>query len=268
MSKKRKKPGATEKRPEDNPAPPEGCRYDPTSVQTIAIKENSKDEHWKTVQKIFWRKQSSSATCLNIVTAIGVLFTGIAAGGAVIYALITYHQWRDLRHNFEADERAWLKVEVGMPPTLSSQTPVVVNVRNVGKSPALNLFGGVIVQIVDANSGPAFPTGGKTEFRQVAANMVFPSDLTSFSSGRTPNNPDGTLRPLTDEEMHSLAAGNTYLAAFGIIAYRDQFGDHWTRFCTPKSYQVGPKDFYWRSCILWNAVGDGLTKWGSPSDLK
>jgi hypothetical protein len=189
----------------------------------------------------------------------------IAIPFVIGYAVITFFQWRDLRHNFEVDQRAWLKVDVGMPATLSQQAPVVVTVRYVGKSPALKLFGGVIVQVVDAKSAPAFPPG-KAELRNVLVNMLFPSDLTTFTSGRTPNNPDGTLRALIDDEMQGLAAGNTYLAAFGIIAYQDQFGDHWTRFCTPKSYQTGPKDFYWRSCVAWNSAGDGLTKWGSPSD--
>ena len=266
MSKKRKKPGATQNNSHHVPTLPANCRYDPTSEHTLTVKESTEDKQWKTDQKTFWVEQLKKAGRLNLITGLSVLFAGIAAGGAIFYAGIAYRQWRDLRHNFAVDERAWLKVEVGMPPSLSPEAQVVVNIRNVGKSPALNLFGGVIVQIVDAKSAPSFPPSGTAEFRKMAMNMVFPSDQTSFSSGRSPNNPDGTLRPLTDEEMRSLATGNTYLAAFGVIAYRDQFGDHWTRFCAPKSYQGGPKDFYWGSCILWNAVGDGLTQWGSPSN--
>lgn len=266
MSKKWKKSGATKKNPENDAKPSESCRYNPTSIQTVSIKETANDEQWKTDQKTFWGEQLRRATRLNVLTAIGVLFAGIAASGAILYGWIAFSQWRDLRHNFEVDQRAWLKVEVEMPARpLNSQTPVVVTVRNVGKSPALKLFGGVIVQVVDAKSAPSYPPSGKGEMRQVAVNMIFPADLTTFSSGRTPNNLDGTMRPLSDDEMRSLSAGDSYLAAFGIIAYQDQFGDHWTRFCAPKSYQAEPKDFYWRSCILWNAVGDGLARWGSPS---
>lgn len=182
------------------------------------------------------------------------------------YAVVTFFQWRDLRHNFEVDQRGWIKVNVDMPTALGPQSPVVVGMQNVGKSPALELFGGVVVQLVDAKSAPSFPSG--TQIRQFEASMLFPSEPISFDSGRTPANPDGTLRPLDEREMGRLTSGNAYLAAFGVIAYKDQFGDHWTRFCSSKSYQAGPRDFHWRSCVRWNAVGDGLTKWGSPSDLE
>ncbi len=186
----------------------------------------------------------------------------IAIPFAIGYAIITYFQWRDLRHNFEADERAWIKAEVNLPLTLDPNAPVVITARNVGKSPALEMYGGVVVEVVDADKTPSYPSG--QDIRQFVARMIFPSDATSIQSGRTPNKPDGTVLPLTGDEVRRLASGQAYLAAFGILTYKDQFGGHWTRFCSSKGYQIGPKDYRTLSCANFNTAGDGTATWKAP----
>jgi hypothetical protein len=164
-------------------------------------------------------------------------FEIIALVAGVGYAVVTYLQWRDLRGNFASAQRSWIRVDLGIPAKLDPSASIAILLRNIGKSPALRLEGGVMVQVVDADSSPSFPKG-TVNLRKILANMLFPSDEVSFNSGRTPNNPDGTVRPLDAEESRRLAAGDAYLAIWGIIAYRDGFGDHWTRFCTSKTVSV------------------------------
>jgi len=203
---------------------------------------------WRLIKRVFLKKDRLEKL-------------GIAAG--VVYAVITIIQWRDLRRNFAYEQRSWIKVDYLVPLKLDPSASIQVILHNVGKSPALRLEGGVMVQVVDADSSPAFPPG-TVNVRKIVGNVMFPSDETSFSSGRTPNNPDGTVRPLDTDEVGRLSSGDAYLAVWGIVAYRDGFGDHWTRFCTWKTYQSGPKDFHTGGCVDWNSVGDGITKWESP----
>jgi hypothetical protein len=204
---------------------------------------------WRQFKRIFCKKDRWER--------IGIAF-GIA------YAITTILQWHDLRSNFAAEQRAWIKVDWGFATKLDPLMPVVVYLHNVGKSVALRIQGGVIVQVVDADKSPSFPLGTTVTIRRTFINTMFPSESTSFDSGRTPNNPDGTIRPLEAEELRKLASGEAYLATFGIIAYRDQFGDHWTRFCTWKGFQSGMRDFHTGSCLDWNQVGEGITKWDGP----
>lgn len=189
--------------------------------------------------------------------ALGILF-------AIGYAIVTYFEWKDLRHNFEVEQRAWIKAEVNMPATLDPKDVVVVVARNIGKSPALKFQGGVIFEVVDANRPPSFPPG-RVQMRQSAGRMIFPSDSISFESGLTPTPPDMISQPLTPAEIRSLSSGDAYLVAFGTLVYQDQFGQHWTRFCSWKSFQIGPRDFDSGECVNWNSVGDGPVKWEGPS---
>jgi hypothetical protein len=193
------------------------------------------------------------------------LFTFLGFAAAAVYAWIAYGQWHDLQHNFTVEQRAWIKVEVEMPMILKADSAIPLSIRNIGKSPALSLHGIVAAEIVDADKSPSLdPSPAKTvlKTRDIWANMLFPTDHADITTGRTPNNKDGSVRPLTPEELSRLASGKAYFAAFGIVAYKDQFGDHWTRFCQPKSYQAGPATFHTGPCFAWNAVGDGPTGWG------
>lgn len=63
---------------------------------------------------------------------------GIVAG--IGYALVTFFQWRDLKHNFVTDERAWVNVssvEVLTPISTTGKGWFLVKLANTGKTPAL-----------------------------------------------------------------------------------------------------------------------------------
>jgi hypothetical protein len=140
MSKKWKKPGAGNGGTNNDPKPSTDCKYDPASVQSVAIKETPNDEKWKSDQRTFWERQLGCATRLNIITAIGVLFAGIAAVGALFYGWVAYRQWSDANKNFRVDERAWVYVNAAMPGFLKPNEPPITQVTlgNSGKTPAFD----------------------------------------------------------------------------------------------------------------------------------
>jgi hypothetical protein len=179
----------------------------------------------------------------------------IAIPFALGYAVITYFQWRDLRHNFEAEQRAWLKVETIVPFEVHESMQTNVIITNVGKSPALRSAVDASYQVLDSKRAPTFyPDKGRFA---AFANMIFPMDHADFSTGTMPFNDDGTARNLSSAEIAALLSGDSYMAIWGVVSYIDQFGLHWTRFCSWKSYQQGPHDFEARACTNYNAVGDG-----------
>src|ERR1017187_1018967 len=76
---------------------------------------------WRQTKRIFLKKDR--------LERVGIMF-------GVAYAVTTILQWHDLRHNFEVDQRAWIKTEF----MLNAEIPRVslpMKVINVGKSPAL-----------------------------------------------------------------------------------------------------------------------------------
>jgi len=230
MAKKWKKPGAAEKHSGHDPKPPDGCRYNPASIQTVTIKEAPNDEQWKTDQKGFWGKQISRATCLNIITAIGVLFTGIAAGGALVYALIVYNQWRDANHNFMVDERPWLQIPVRRL-TLKAGSPIeaIGEFNNSGKTPAIQVQADyslktspTLIDIATYINSPSRPA---------------PSMTTRYYS-IFPNSPPFKLAVRTEQSASQhfvdiVNAKNEFIYFFGKITYSDYFGGtHFTTFCS------------------------------------
>ncbi|GEM_PF-3786025 len=222
------------------PAPaPANSKQSKRSVNTPRPRRKITIRLWRQFKRLFLKKDRLER---------------VAFIAGISYAAVTFVQWRDLRHNFAADQRAWIRVEINMPVTLTSDFAILGQMRNVGKSPASKVDGQIVVQIVNADEAPSF--NGQVH-QYVWTNIVFPSDFSEFSTGRTPNNTDGSVRPLDAEEMRRLSSGTAYLAVFGVVTYRDYFGDHWTRFCVPKGYQTGVRQYSSKSCVGWNDVGEG-----------
>jgi hypothetical protein len=92
-------------------------------AQTIGHTNQSKRSWYKTAKR--WK---------TIVEMIAIPF-------AIGYAVVTYRQWRDLHHNFEVDERAWLYVSRSVLPKEPSEEDrhIQINafVANSGKTPAV-----------------------------------------------------------------------------------------------------------------------------------
>jgi hypothetical protein len=181
---------------------------------------------------------------------------------AATYAIVTYLQWRDLRHNFrdqyrsfEANERSWMRVEVVWPKEIPMDGRIALKVTNVGKSPALNTITHVAIQVVNHSVPPNFQLNGFHAMIQSSA-ILFPGD------GGEPNpvdrdNPGGGVIGISDSEKQDLESGQSYLAVFGLTFYSDQFGDHWTRFCDWKPFTNNHSlTFSASECVRFNGVGD------------
>src|SRR5580698_7458177 len=56
------------------------------------------------------------------------LLEGLGIVGVIWYAGITHLQWRDLRHNFEANERAWISIEYDGIPDID-ETSVISSLK-------------------------------------------------------------------------------------------------------------------------------------------
>jgi F0F1-type ATP synthase membrane subunit c/vacuolar-type H+-ATPase subunit K len=100
---------------------------------------------------------------------LGILGVGIGIG----YACVTYFQWRDLRHNFEIDQRAWLEVTTNLGKTNDIPYTVEITVKNLGKSVATGIIGAGAFEIASRDNQPMF-----TKYQQphtaVMESIIFP----------------------------------------------------------------------------------------------
>ena len=170
------------------------------------------------------------------------------------YAVITYCQWKDIRHNFASEQRAWLKMNLESPQAITENPRFGISVTNIGKSPATirRLNVDAFVQMLESTEGPSF---GPFPHLYSDLSIIFPSDTTE-KIGITLHNADRSERILTEREHQAIKDGKAYIVVFGRIVYRDQFGKHWTQFCKWGSYP-NPDGFSARKCIEFNSVGDG-----------
>jgi hypothetical protein len=186
------------------------------------------------------------------------IFEGLGIIAVIWYAVVTHVEWTDLRHNFEVDQRAWVRFRYALLKDKISETDVVnswpLTVQNIGKSPARHTFVNAHFEIVPKTAPPTLVFS--RQHTQVQVSLLFPTDDNSFpvaleSSSDAPHN-------LSVDEIRELTSGRSYLAVFAQVTYDDQFGEHWTRFCTWKSFGINPSDRFDASgCIAWNEAGEG-----------
>lgn len=218
-------------------------------------------EHYKSQQrqwKAYWEKFKVGLEVIAFFGAVlAAIYTVRTFSQVERQSDIAYDQWRDLRKDFEVDHRSWIKVTAAFPKALAPEYEVKFTLSNVGKSVSLKWETGVAVEIVDSLEAPSF-THGTSIFYRGYAGLLFPSDIHEFITGRTPSAADGSFPPLTEDEIQRLQSGSAYVAAFGVVEYTDNFGDHWTRFCTWRGYpKTGGGNYRSGPCVQWNAVGDG-----------
>lgn len=185
---------------------------------------------------------------------------GIAA--AILYAAVSYEQWRDLRHNFEADQRSWIRILYAWPPSPIEQ-PFQMNasLTNAGKSAVTYLYAHGTLEVVDASDEPSFSIENYHSFDFVAP--MFPADNTNFSISPYDQKTLST-RGFSSQELNDLHSGTKYLVVFGIVLYFDQFGPHWYRFCNWHSYGPVGSQVNAGDCSVWNLTGDGLNHMPYP----
>jgi hypothetical protein len=179
----------------------------------------------------------------NMLTNIGIV-------AGVGYAVVTCLQWGDLRHNFYVDQRAWLRPTYLIPEQPSAA--IKVQIDNIGKSPAFNAKATVVYEVVNWQVQPSFDLSSPGTVETIPA-VLFPTEFDSFQALLSPNG------ILTAEDTKRVNSGDSYVALFGQMIYRDPFGNHWMRFCTWHAY--GPTSYRHQynstACALYTATGEG-----------
>jgi hypothetical protein len=183
---------------------------------------------------------------------------------AIGYAIVTFFQWRDLRHNFEADERAWLNITIAMPDVTAEHIAGgSISFRNIGKSPITDMVSHAWIEIVPSESAPSFDLKQAHAYDQ--SSIIYPTDGGEYPV-LLPKSQAAEPRAFTPQEVKDFLDGRVYIALYGEAIYRDQFGYHWTRFCgwRGNASQNDLKNFNSRDCVTWNGTGDG----NSPHNIE
>jgi hypothetical protein len=183
---------------------------------------------------------------------LGVI--GIAAG--IGYAITNYFQWRDLRHNFESDQRSMAKVSYTIPKVAVSDFMISVHISNVGKVPALRVGMRASIEVLKHDIRPSLDIS-KRMFGNYTS-FLFPNTDSFDTTVPVFDRLTGVKRSLSPTEVGSLNNGVSYITIFGDAVYRDFFGVHWIRFCAWKSFSEDttiPYESY--GCVVWNAIGEG-----------
>src|SRR5579875_1404406 len=79
----------------------------------------------------------------------------VGAGAVLWYAVVTHYQWRDSHNAFLADERPYIKADIGRPP-IAAETPIKLDwqATNTGKTPASTVHSQLEVEIVPHTQEP------------------------------------------------------------------------------------------------------------------
>jgi len=219
---------------DSTPDKPESVNTEPTVRKERPRAIEERKPWWKTALKI----------------------SGVVA--AIVYTVTTVVQWKDLRRNFEADERAWIKIQYGWPDLPSYQPAAIgtmkVLLANVGKSTTKRIEAHAVMEVVDGSKAPSFKL--RQYHSALFSGPIFPTENTEFPVELLDQN--NQPRPFTQTEFDGLQNGTLYLAVFGYVSYEDQFGVHWYRFCNWKPYVSSRTDFEAQACVPFNQVGDDL----------
>jgi len=107
-------------------------------------------------------------------------------------------------------------------------------------------------EVVDSSQPPSFNSWKRHS--RTDQSSLFPSDPPNIFNVTIWDFETKLQRTLTPTEVNDLNTGRSYIAVFGIVAYGDQFGTHWYRFCNYHAYAGGANA---DSCIAWNLMGNG-----------
>lgn len=157
---------------------------------------------------------------------------------AIAYAIVTYLQWRDLRSNFRTDQRAWLTRRVDRSPPvfleLGKRISLDVVIANIGKTPARNLNGSVVLDLLDSDQNPSFDYSGDRPRVYFTNQLIVPGDSTHVGAHvikrSSIGSPGGDV--LTDNDVKQFSKGALHAVIHGKIYFDDIFShQHWYSFC-------------------------------------
>jgi hypothetical protein len=185
---------------------------------TVANTENTR-RNANNPRSSWWRVEVMIKRFKPLIEVVGIFF-------AIFYAIVTYRQWHDLRRNFEADQRAWIRAAYLFPKDISSdsKTSVTLEMSNLGKSVITGVVAFGNYSVVDNNSLPPFFSKDRSTATFTRGGF-FPGEKGELDipllDPRTKQS-----RAFTNEELEGLRSGKKYVTAIGMIGYWDQFGYH------------------------------------------
>jgi len=199
-------------------------------------------------------EQSKIARQANRIATIAAASAIAAILISAIVGWINFQQWRDLRGQFKADQRAWLKFEFMSPEDVTEAATGSLRRTNVGKSVALRTFLHSYLKVVDSDSPAPLRLAGPTE--TVSAALTFPTEHSE--SPLHILNADRSRRALTSDEIARLLSGRSYMLLYGQgRIHTDQFGLHWQRFCFWRHYSNVDTTAKAIPCVAGVDFGDG-----------
>jgi hypothetical protein len=175
-----------------------------------------------------------------------IQFAALIAG--IGYAVVTYFEWKDLRHNFEVDQRPWITYHKTDDVLLKPGSPIVFrfDLVNTGKTPARGVTGFFSPMIVDSSSQSfslpktrIYPPPARSFNFEVG--IVAPNveqhfvDVTVLREGA-----QGPV--IVDQALWmDLQSQQRWVLMWGQIDYTDNFGNpHWLRVCRPAWLPMEP----------------------------
>jgi hypothetical protein len=191
-------------------------------------------------------------------------FFAAAAYGAVAFwqGILMHRTIKQSQRAMEMDQRPWLEFrfsDIGsVTIQFSANNPISIpgQFLNIGKTPALDIKGVTVLQVVDTGKDPEMPdrktgialraTGeavpqGAKWTKQMEGQVfeeapIFPGKHSQFQIFRVkPSTRYGLVEPLmlNPDEYAKLTSKAAYIAVWGEVKYSDIFGvSHWARFCS------------------------------------
>lgn len=172
---------------------------------------------------------------------------------ASVYGCVAVQQWREMqkqnviqRNASMLTERAWVILSSGgvgfsEPDAKGLRTFVVqMEIKNVGKTPAKNMFAEVVVDTFP-NEGTWIARYKNQATTTQIANIVVADSSFKFSAPLKHDTDHGFLKTLLSEsEWKLLTGGGSYIVVYGRMTYMDSFGRwHWQHFCSWATLAAG-----------------------------
>jgi hypothetical protein len=205
----------------------------------------------------------------KLIWAAWFTFAAAVAYGAVA-ALQDYLTWKVIKQSeraMEMGQRPWLEFRFGdsasgdtgsVTVQIAANAPISVPGQfvNIGKTPALDIKGVTVLQVVDTGKDPDMPdrktgisltalgepvpAGAKwtkdMNGRVFEEAPIFPGQHSQFPVFRVkPSIRYGFVEPLIllPDEYAKLTGKSAYISVWGKVWYEDIFGvSHWTQFCS------------------------------------
>lgn len=252
MSSKHPKPGAHKPHPQPNQASAQHDKCDVSgSIEVRGVVETKIPPNLEKKHDAADEKNETREKRRFVVEVLTLLFV-------VIYAFVTYLQWRDLRHNFKEEQRPYLAMAANQVPqatigptkfgaAFTAQIPLM----NFGKSPAVHVFRAFEIMVPekpgnDESAWEEVQSKGDAWFKEMGIPLkktVRKIDgLYAMANGIAV--PEDTVMPGTPYPFEAIQAKNfdvlPHYPAMIVarVEYRDGAGNlYWTDIC----YTIGQK---------------------------